>query len=44
MEDLKHKKALLETIAYALIFSQGFFIIPSHADMEYDYDKEPLAV
>jgi hypothetical protein len=34
MEDLEHKKALLETIACALIFSQGLFIIPFHADTE----------
>jgi hypothetical protein len=43
MEDLEHKKALIETIACALIFSQGLFIIPSHTDTEYKYDKELLA-
>ncbi len=42
MEDLEHKKAPLETIAIALIFSQDLFIIPPHVDMECDYDKEPL--
>jgi len=28
MEDLEHKKALIETIAHALIFSQGFSLFP----------------
>jgi hypothetical protein len=28
MEDLEHKKALIETIAHALLFSQGFSLFP----------------